>query len=127
MAFDFILDPHQALQQRFGTRGTARHVNVDRHDQVHAFDNVIAVLEIGSAADGAGAHGNHKLGIGHQVVQPADTTGHFVGDRPGNDHQVGLPRSGSKGPGPKTVHVKPAGPGGHHLDGTTSQAEGHGP
>ena len=111
----------------FGPRRAAGHVHVDRHDQVHALDHVVAVLEIRPAADRAGAHGDHVLRLGHQVVQPAHAAGHLVGDRAGHDHQVGLPRAGPKGPGPEPVQVEPAGPGRHHLDRTTGQAEGHRP
>src|SRR5688572_18460136 len=96
-------------------------------DQVHALHHVIAVLEIGPAAHGAGAHGDDVLGVGHLVVEPFDPACHLIVDGSGDDHQVGLARSGAEGAGAEAVEVEARRPDGHHLNGAAGQPERHGP
>ena len=127
MPADLVLEPHDPFEEGLGPRRAAGDVHVHRDHQVHALDHVVAVFEVGPAAERTRPHGDHVLRLGHLVVEPPDAAGHLVGHRAGHDHQVGLPRRGPKRPRPETVQVEAAGPGRHHLDRATGQSEGHRP
>ena len=124
---DLVLDSHQTFQQRFGARGAAGNIDVDRYNQIDALHDVIPPLEIRAATHRACTHGNHELGVGHHVVQSADAAGHFVGHRSRDNHQVRLPRSGTERPSTKAVQVVTASSRCHHFDSTTSQTKRHRP
>ena len=106
--------------------GASRY-DIDRDHEIDALDDVVAVLVIGTAAAGAGAHGDDELRIGHLVVEAAHPAGHLEVDGAGDDHQVGLARRGAEGAGAETVDVVAGRARRHHLDGATSQTEGHRP
>ena len=61
MAFDFVLDAHQAFQQRFGARRAAGDIDIDRDDQIDAFDDVITPFEVWTATGDDPATGNPRL------------------------------------------------------------------
>ena len=80
-----------------------------------------------AAPVGARAHGEHPARLAHLVVHLAQCGRHLVAQRPGDDHQIGLARTGTKHLGPETPDVVARRGGVHHLDRATGQAEGHRP
>ena len=78
LAVDLLLQLHDAVDQGFGARRAARHVDVDRHHRVHALDDGVVVED--AAAGGAGAHGDDPLRLGHLVVDPAQHGRHLLAD-----------------------------------------------
>src|SRR5678815_2023090 len=72
---DLFLELHDPVDQRFGTGRTAGHVDVHRHHGVHALNDGVVVED--PAAAGAGAHGDHPLGLRHLVVDPLQHGGHL--------------------------------------------------
>lgn len=64
LAANLVLDAHQAFEQRFGPRRAARNINIDRHHEVHALDDVITPFEIGAAAGRASTIAITNLGSG---------------------------------------------------------------
>src|SRR5438105_12636943 len=89
---DLLAEPQHALGQRLGPRWAARDVHIHRYDRVDPLQRRVAVPELASGA-GAVAHGDHPLGLGHLLVQPAEPRGHLVGHCAGHDHHVGLART----------------------------------
>ena len=77
-------------------------------------------------SNGAAAHGNDVLGVRHLVVNLAQRRGHLVGQGPGNNHDVRLPRRRAENH-TEPLHVVPGSRGVHHLNSAAGQAEGHGP
>ena len=47
LAGDLVLNPHQSLEQAFGSRRAAGHVDVDEHNEVDALDHMVAHLKYG--------------------------------------------------------------------------------
>src|SRR5918996_1254640 len=101
LAGDLLLQFEDALEQRLRARWTAGHVHVDRHDLVDSLGHGVGV-PIRPAGVGARPERDHVLGLGHLLVQPADSGRHLVGDRARHDHQVGLP-----GPRREWDHAEP--------------------
>lgn len=83
------------------------------------------------ACEEAGAERVAGTGCGvHRVrVSPtylAQSRCHFVGQRPGHDHHIGLARAGSED-NAEAVHVVAWRCHVHHFHGAAGQAKGHGP
>lgn len=74
----------------------------------------------------AAAHTDHPPGFGHLIVDLAEGGGHLVGERAGDDHDVGLARGGAEDDA-QAVLVVAGGGEVHHFDGAAGKAEGHGP
>jgi hypothetical protein len=104
---------------------TSRNVDIHRHNAVATTDNRVAVVVVATTI-GAAAHTDNPSGIGHLVINlaesgclfclsmyPLQSSHRTVGVRHGNDSQAILviSRSGEV----------------HHLDGAASKTEGHGP
>ena len=68
----------RTLRARWATR------NVDIHGNhtVHAFDDMVAMLPVGSATVGAAAHRNHVAGLRHLFIEASHAVGHFECHRP---------------------------------------------
>lgn len=45
-ALNLLLQLEQAIQQRFRPRGTARHIDIDGHNLIHALHDAVAVVMI---------------------------------------------------------------------------------
>ncbi len=120
---DLLLQQHDAVQQRFGRRGTARHVDVDGHDAVAAAHHRIGVVVV-AAAIGAGAHRNDVARLRHLVVDLAQRRRHLVGQGAGDDHHVGLARRGARRE-PEPLGIVARHRHLHHLDGAAGESEGH--
>src|SRR5262249_17219494 len=63
----------------------------------------------------------------HLIVDAPNHRTHFQRDRTGDDDQIALSWAGTKDAGAKAVDVESSGASRNHLDGTTREAEGHGP
>ena len=93
---DLLLQLHHAVEQRLRPRRAAGHVDVHRHHLVDALQHVVAVLPVGAAVVGAGAHGDDVLGLRHLLVEPLHARGHLQGDGAGHDHEVALARRAAR-------------------------------
>ena len=110
-----------------GRGGQPGHVHVDGDDLVDALGHRVAV-PVGAAAVGAAAHRDHVLRVGHLLVEPLDGRDHLVGDRAGDDHDVGLARAGRQRDDAEAHDVVAGrGEGGAHLDGAAGEAPLVGP
>ena len=107
-------------------RRAAGDVDVDREVFVDPRDDVVPLLERAPAA-GAGPHRDDVLRLGHLVVEPGDHRHHRLGDRPRDDHDVGLARRAAEDLGAEPGDVEPARRRADHLDGAAGQAEPQGP
>ena len=58
---NFVLEPHDAFQQRFGPRRAAGNVDVDRNHQIYPANNVVAIFKVRAAGDRTGAHRHDVL------------------------------------------------------------------
>lgn len=74
----------------------------------------------------AGGWGMGSKGEPWSWAHLAERRGHLVGERPSNDHHIGLAWAGTENHA-KAVHVIAGCRHVHHLHGTAGQAEGHGP
>src|SRR5207248_5072809 len=74
---DLLLELHYSVEQGLWSGRTAGHVDVDGHDLVDPLGDGIRV-PVGAAAVGAGAVGDHVLGLGHLVVDTFERGGHLV-------------------------------------------------
>ena len=90
---------------------------------IGALHHRIGIVKKRATADGAGAHGDHVFGLGHLVVETHDLGRHLLGDRAGNDHQVGLSGRGTEDFGAEPADVPFGHAGGDHLDGTAGKAD----
>lgn len=91
MAFGLPLQHQDPVHQSFSGRGAPRHVNINGDDPVDSPDDAVRIVVVPTSV-GAATHGNHPLGLRHLVVDLPNGRGHFIGDRPGHDYHVGLPR-----------------------------------
>ena len=121
-AGDLLLQLEDALEQRLGAWRAPGHVDVDRDDRVDALGDRVGV-PVGAAGVGAGAERDDVLRLGHLVVEAPHGRRHLVGDRAGDDHQVGLPRTGRERDDPEADEVVPGHRRGDELDGAAGQAE----
>ena len=105
-----------------GRRRAAGDVDVDRDDLVDALGDGVRV-PVRAAAVGAGAEGDDVLRLGHLLVEPLDRGRHLVGDRAGDDHQVGLARAGRERDDAEPDEVVAGHGRGDELDGAAGEAE----
>jgi hypothetical protein len=80
-----------AVDDGLGPRGAAGDVGAHRDDGVDAALDVVAALEDAAGA-GAGADGDHELGLGHLLVDALDAVLDLPGDRPRAEQHVGVAR-----------------------------------
>src|SRR6266550_6008037 len=89
LAADLLLQLDDPVQQGLGAWRAPGHVDVDRHDLVHALRHRVRV-PVRAAAVRAGAERDDVLRLRHLVVDPLEGRGHLVGERPGHYQQVRL-------------------------------------
>lgn len=75
---------------------------------------------------GTRTHGNNPSRVRHLIVNLSQGWGHFVGNRTGDNHDIGLTRRGSEND-TQSILIVSWSRDMHHLDGTTSQTEGDWP
>src|SRR2546425_1560097 len=100
---DLVLQLHEPVDHRLGTRRAARDVDVDRNDRVDAHDRGVVVVEAAGAR--AHAEGDDPLRLGHLVVDTLEDRRHLVADRPDVEQDVGLPGREARQPGAESVDV----------------------
>ena len=119
---DFPLEFHESVQQRFGPGRATRNVDIDRDIAVDPLEHIVALFEW-SARNGTGAHGNNVLRIGHLVVEPNNLWRHFLRDRAGDNHEVGLAGRWPEHFPAKTRNVVTRSRRGDHFNRATGQPE----
>src|SRR5690606_4469671 len=80
-AVDLLLELDHGFEEGLGAGRAAGDVDVDGDDLVDAGDGAVAVVE--AAAGGAGAGGDHPLGVRHLLVDAAQDRSLLVGHRAG--------------------------------------------
>src|SRR3954447_24876790 len=101
---DALLQQHDAFEQRLGPRRAAGYVDVDGDDLVDALGDGVAV-PVWAAAVGARTHRDDVLGVWHLLVEPLDGRDDLVGDRSGDDDEVGLAGAGRQRDDAEAHHV----------------------
>src|SRR5260370_26428199 len=85
---DLLLELEDGVENSFGARRAARHVNIDGNDLVAALHDGVIVED--AAGRSASAHGDDPLGLRHLSLKLADDGSHFLREAAGDDHQIGL-------------------------------------
>ena len=117
-----LKDPiHQCLRRR----RTTGNIDINGYDPITAPRHRITIMIV-PAAVRAAAHRDHPARLGHLVVHLAQGRRHLVGERAGDDHDVGLARARAEDDAHAVLVVAGRGQV-HHLDGAAGEAEGHGP
>src|SRR6267378_4625714 len=116
-----LLQLQDSVDQRFGGRRTARHVDVHRYDPVAAANHRVRVTVV-AAAIGTRSPRDHPARFRHLVIYLAQGGGHLVAQRGGHDHHVRLSRTRPEHHA-EAVQVVTGGARVHHLDRATRQAE----
>src|SRR6266404_1522738 len=122
---DFVLQAEQRVKQILRTRWAADHVNINRDDSVHTLQHGICIER--SADRRACTHRNHPLRLRHLVVDALHYGRHLQRYRTRDNHEVCLPRAGTKDLRPEARNIKSCGRRGDHLDGAAGQAKRHRP
>jgi hypothetical protein len=120
-----LLELEDTEHERFGSRWAAGHVDVHRHDAVASSDDTVAVVVV-AAAVGAATHGDDPSGLGHLIIDLAQSGCHLVGEGAGDNHDVGLTGRGTENDSHAILIVTRSGKV-HHLNSAAGEAEGHGP
>src|SRR6202047_4663185 len=94
-AADLLLEEQYAIEERFRRGRAAGNVDIDGHDSVAAAHDRIGIVVI-AAAIGAGTHRDHITRLRHLIVDLAQGRGHFVAERAGDDHHIGLTRRAAR-------------------------------
>jgi hypothetical protein len=123
--------PHLLLQlentehECFSGGWAAGHVDIDRHNAVASSDDTVAVVVV-AATVGAATHGDDPSGLGHLIVDLAQSGCHLVGEGAGDNHDVGLTGRGTENNSHAILIVTGSGKV-HHLNSAAGETEGHGP
>ena len=123
--------PHLLLQlentehERFGSGWAAGYVNVNRYNAVASSDDTVAVVVV-AATVGAATHGDDPSGLGHLIVDLAQSGCHLVGEGAGDNHDVGLTGRSTENNSHAILIVTGSGKV-HHLNSAAGETEGHGP
>jgi hypothetical protein len=72
---DLILKPHQSVEQRFGSRGTARNVNINRHYAIHPLQGRVGRER--PSGRSARAHRDAPFRLRHLIPNALDDRGHL--------------------------------------------------
>src|SRR6476646_3639583 len=121
LLLDLLAQLQQPLDQRLWARRAAGHVDIHRHERVHALHRVITIVEL-TTRGGALAHRDDPLGIGHLLIQTDKARPHLDRDGARDDHQVSLARAGAEDLRAKAREIVVRLPGGDHLDGAAGEA-----
>src|SRR5262249_51641040 len=108
-----VLQAHQAIKQRLGTRWTTGNINIDRNGAIDALHGRVRIE--GTTRRSACAHCNRPLGLRHLIVNATNYGSHLERDGAGDDDEVALPRAGTKDTGAEAIDIKTARAGGHHF------------
>src|SRR5579885_2593273 len=101
---DLLAQLENALDQRLGTRWAARDIDIDRNNGIRALNGIVTIVEL-AARIGALAHADYPLWLRHLLPQLTEPGRHFDVERAGDDHQIGLARTGTEDLRAKTRQV----------------------
>lgn len=76
------------------SRWASGDVDVDRNDSIGSAEHRVGVVVV-STAVGTRSHRNDPLGLGHLIVDAAESGRHLVGDGSRDEDQVGLKENGT--------------------------------
>jgi hypothetical protein len=108
-----------------GGEHTTRHVDVNRHNPVTASYNRVTVVVVATAV-GTTSHADNPTGIGHLIIDLAQSGSHLVCQSTGHNHNIGLTRRSTENDS-EAILIVAGSRKVHHLDGTACKTEGHGP
>ena len=86
----------ESVENRLGTWGTPRNVDVHRHDTIDPADRGIGSFAEDSAAAATGTDGDHDARLRHRFVGPTQRDLHVAGHGPGHEQQVGVTGAGNQ-------------------------------
>lgn len=118
---DLLLDVHQRMKQRLGSRWAPGDIHVNRQKIVDSLDNAIAAMH--TARRRARAHGDAPLWIRHLVPNATQGVRHLEGTPSCYKQKIGLTRRKAKRFASETAHVKAGAESRHHFD--TAAGESH--
>src|SRR3990167_5238342 len=118
---DPVLNSEKSFRKGLRPRRASRHVDIHGDNFVHAFAHGISELEK-TAAVRAATHRDNILRIGHLIVEKLSTLGHLISERPSDDHQIRLARSGPRN-GAESINIGSWSSSVHELDGTAGQTK----
>lgn len=104
---------------------TSRHVDIDRHNPVTASNDRVTVVVVATTV-GTTAHADNPPGVGHLIINLAESRGHLVRQCTGDNHNIGLTRRSTENDS-KTILIVTGGRKVHHLHGAACKTEGHRP
>lgn len=119
------LQLEDAIHQSLARGRATGYVNIDRHNSVTAADDTVAVVVVTTSV-GAATHGDDPSGLGHLIVDLAQSRSHLIGEGPGDNHDVGLTGRGTENDSESVLIVSWCGQV-HHFDGAAGETECHGP
>ena len=118
---DRVSQQEQPLHECCWAGRAARHIDVHRHELIHALDHAVDIIHASRVC--AGTHGNHPARFHHLVVQTTDDRRHFDKHGACDHHQVRFARRAANHLGAKPGDVVLTGETGRHFDEATRQAE----
>src|ERR1043165_3497062 len=125
LAHDDVLQTHQAIEQRFRTRGATGNVNIHGNTTIDALHRRIGIEW--STGRSTRAHCDGPLRLRHLIVNAAHDWSHLQSHCARNDDQIAWPRTRPEHARTEPVDVEPSGDRRDHLDRATREPERHGP
>src|SRR3990172_4365056 len=119
--FDLRAELEEAVDEGLGSDGASRDENVGGDERVGALHNAIRVV-VRAPANGALAHGDDPLWLGHLLVEPGGRGPQLQGDRAIQKEHIALPRGGTIDHS-EALNVVPGVRGRGHLDRAAHDAE----
>lgn len=120
-----LLQLENAKHERLSCGRAARNVDVDRHDAVASSSDTVAVVVV-AATVCAASHRDDPSGVGHLIVDLAQSGSHLVGESAGDNHDIGLARRGTEND-THAILIVAGGGKVHHFNSAAGETEGHGP
>src|ERR1700722_1611314 len=122
---NLVLQLEQRVKKIFRTRGASRDINICRDDLVDALQHRIRIKR--PADRRARAHRDYPFWIRHLVVDAFHHRRHLQSHGAGHNHQIALPRAGTKHFRPEASNIKPRRRRSDHLDRAAGQTKRHRP
>ena len=120
-----LLQLENPIHQRLRGRRTPGHININRHNAITPPRHTVTVVIVPSTIR-ARAHADYPARVRHLVVDLSQRGRHFVGQRAGYDHDVGLAWRGAEDDAESVLVVARCAEV-HHFYCAAGEAEGHGP
>src|SRR5439155_21088701 len=113
------------IEYDFRTQQPSNDLNVHVNDLVNELKYRVGI-EVSAYARPV-AHRDAPFWVGHLRPDTLNHRRHLERHRPGDDHQVGLPRARAEDLRAEPRHIEARGRGGDHFDGAAGQTERQGP